>query len=59
MPAMEQFISHRRPIPWDTIGKQYDFLVLRRGQRLQPALPPEFIPTASGDAFQFYRLPGR
>jgi hypothetical protein len=59
MPAMEEFISHRRPIPWDAIGKQYDYLVVRRGQNLQPPLPPEFIPAYSGDEFQFYRLPGR
>jgi hypothetical protein len=59
MPALEEFIGHRRPIPWDAIGKQYDFLVVRRGQRLQPPLPPDFVPTVSGEEFQFYRLPGR
>lgn len=59
MPAMEEFISHRRPIPWDAIGKQYDYLVVRRGQHLQPPLPAEFVPVVSGDEFQFYRLPGR
>jgi hypothetical protein len=26
MPAMEQFVSLRKPIPWDAIGKQYDFM---------------------------------
>jgi hypothetical protein len=57
MPAMEEFISQRKPIPWDAIGKQYDYLVLRRGQRLQPPLPPEFTATFSGDEFQFYRSP--
>jgi hypothetical protein len=59
MPAMEEFISHRRPIPWTIIGKQYDYLVVRRGQNLQPPLPSEFVPAVSGDEFQFYRLPGR
>lgn len=59
MPAMEEFVNHRRPIPWDAIGRQYDYLVVRRGQHLQPPLPPEFVPVASGDEFQFYRLPGR
>ena len=59
MPALEEFLNHRRPIPWDAIGKQYDYLVVRRGQNLQPPLPPEFVPAFSGDEFQFYRLPGR
>ncbi len=59
MPAVEEFISHRRPIPWNIIGKQYDYLVVRRGQNLQPPFPPEFVAASSGDEFQFYRLPGR
>jgi hypothetical protein len=59
MPAMEEFISHRRPIPWNIIGKQYDYLVVRRGQNLQPPFPAEFVAAFSGDEFQFYRLPGR
>ncbi len=53
--TMEEFLVQGDPIPWDRIGGQYDYVVIRRSQRLKPPVPANFTPIGSGDAFQFYR----
>ena len=53
--TMEEFLVQGDPIPWDRIGDQYDYVVIRRSQRLKPPVPANFTPVGSGDAFQFYR----
>jgi hypothetical protein len=55
MLTMEEFLVQAAPIPWDRIGTQYDYVVIRRSQRLKPPVPANFTPFGSGDAFQFYR----
>ena len=53
--TIEEFLVQGDPIPWDRIGAQYDYLVIRRSQRLKPPVPANFTPVGSGDEFQFYR----
>jgi len=53
--TVEEFLYRARPIPWEQLATQYDYLVVRRGQRFIPPLPPAFVPVESGDAFQLYR----
>lgn len=53
--TVEEFVLHAAPIPWGHMAAQYDYLVVRRGQRLTPPVPADFVPFGSGDAFQFYR----
>jgi hypothetical protein len=53
--TIEEFLVQGDPIPWDRIGAQYDYVVIRRSQRLKPPVPANFTPVGSGDEFQFYR----
>jgi hypothetical protein len=53
--TVEEFLFRARPIPWEQLAMQYDYVVVRRGQRFIPPLPPTFVPVGSGDAFQIYR----
>lgn len=55
MPTIGEFQARAEPIPWDQIGAYYDYVVVRRGQRLTPPVPTTFTPFGSGDTFQFYR----
>ncbi len=57
--TMGEFIIQSAPIPWDRLSTQYDYVVIRRGQRLPQAIPADFIPFDSGEEFQFYRIEGR
>lgn len=57
--TLEEFIAQGQPIPWDRMSAQYDYVVIRRTQRLKPPLPVTFIPFGSGEEFQFYRIDGR
>lgn len=53
--TLEEFLMNADPIPWDRINTQYDYVVMRRGQRLKPPIPAQFTPIGAGDEFQFYR----
>lgn len=53
--TVEEFLLRAAPIPWEQMAVQYDYLVVRRGQRFNPPIPADFVPFGSGDAFQFYR----
>jgi len=53
--TVEEFLFRAAPIPWDQLRTQYDYVVVRRTQRLRPPPPPDFVPFGSGDEFQFYR----
>ena len=53
--TVEEFLFRAAPIPWDQLRAQYDYVVVRRTQRLRPPPPPDFVPFGSGDEFQFYR----
>jgi hypothetical protein len=57
--TVEEFLVQGAPIPWDRISKQYDYVVIRRAQRLSPPVPLTFIPFGSGEEFQFYRIDGQ
>lgn len=57
--TVEKFLVQRAPIPWDKISTQYDYVVVRRTQRLKPPVPATFIPFGPGAEFQFYRIDGR
>jgi len=57
--TMEEFLVQGAPIPWDRISAQYDYVVIRRAQRLRPPVPVTFIPFGSGEEFQFYRIDGQ
>lgn len=57
--TVEEFLLHAAPIPWNLISAQYDYVVVRRSQRLTPPVPLTFIPVGSGDEFQFYRTERR
>jgi hypothetical protein len=45
-------------VPWDRIGKEYEYLLVVREQFLQYPLPPTFLQVFTGKDFQLYRLPG-
>jgi hypothetical protein len=57
--TIEEFLGQGQSIPWDRISAQYDYAVFRRTQRLRPPVPVTFIPFASGEEFQFYRIDGQ
>ncbi len=53
--TVEEFLVGGEPIPWDRISSQYQYVVIRRGQRLRPPVPAHFTAVGAGDEFQFYR----
>ena len=59
MLTAEEFIAQSRPLPWDQIGTDYDFVVVRKGHRFARTIPATFTATESGEMFQFYRTPRR
>ncbi len=57
MLTIEEFLVQGVPIPWDQIRTQYDYVVIRRSQRLRPPLPEQFrLFGSGGEEFQFYRI---
>jgi hypothetical protein len=54
--TLHEFVITSRPIPWDRISGQYDYVVIRRNQRLTPPVPAHFTPVGAGEEFQFYRI---
>lgn len=57
--TVEEFLQQGAPIRWDLISAQYDYVVIRRSQRLKPPVPVNFTPVGSGEEFQFYRTERR
>ena len=57
--TMEEFLLGSKPIPWDRISVQYDYVVARRNQRLKPPVPAYFTLVSAGDEFEFYQTTGK
>lgn len=54
--TIDEFVITSRPIPWDRVSSQYDFVVIQPSQGLTPPIPSHFTPIGAGEKFQFYRI---
>ena len=48
----------RNRVEWETVDRQYQYLLVRRGDVFRPPIPASFMPIFTGTHFVMYRLSG-